>query len=121
MKYYDKSMNVCLSTPPWGTAVLDSDVIKERYPNISEVDDFFEPIKKPDDTYNWDSTTETYIQSKHLARAALETEYDGYNLNNIRSCMGALRGGNTEMASEILAEGKQLQVEYYEKKVKLNE
>ena len=56
----------------------------------------------------------------HRARLALDSEYEAYNVTNMRAYMGAMKRGDSTMAATILQEGNDLQKEYYTKKVALN-
>lgn len=77
----------------------------------AEVDDDYEkPI----------SEEEKKERELHRARLSLDTEYEAYNVTNMRAYMGAMKRNDSTMAATILQEGKALQEEYYTKKVALN-
>lgn len=62
---------------------------------------------------------QTEAEIKHSARLKLDAEYDAYNVQNMRAYMGAMKRGDSTLASTILSEGLALNTEYFTKKEEL--
>ena len=94
----------------YGATWLSTERISE--PGLTVVDEGYEkPV----------SEDEKKERELHRARLALDSEYDAYNVTNMRAYMGAIKRGDSTMAATILQEGKALQGRYYTKNGGLKE